>query len=352
MAKLSVCLIVKNEEKVLERCLNCVKKFADEIVIVDTGSTDNTIDIAKKFTDKLYFFKWKDDFSIARNYSFKMASGDYLMWIDADDVITDENIKKINKLKQNLVAETYMIKYQIAFDENNKPTFEYYRERIVKNCPNATFVGFVHECIVPFGRIEYLDIAIEHKKIEHTRDTKRNLNMYKKQIKNGKTLNERELFYFSKELFYNGYYRQAIINLKKFLKMPNQFLPNTIDAYIFLSDSYFILNNLELAKKYLIESINIIPPNAQICCKLGNIYIKQNSYENAIFWFKTALNSQKNGMTGAFIQNDYYDFIPYLQLSFCYYYLNDYENFKKYHLKAKALKPNNKSILNNEKFIK
>ncbi len=63
-------MIVKNEEKVLGRVLESAKKFADEIIIVDTGSTDKTKDIARKYTDKIYDFKWIDDFAAARNYSF------------------------------------------------------------------------------------------------------------------------------------------------------------------------------------------------------------------------------------------------------------------------------------------
>ena len=351
MVKLSVCLIVKNEENVLERCLNCVKKFADEIIIVDTGSTDNTIEIAKKFTNKIFNYIWQDDFSKARNYAFKMASGEYLMWIDADDIVKNENIKRINRLKQNLTAETYMFKYQISFDENDNCTFEYYRERIVKNCAKAKFKGFVHECIVPFGKIVYENIAIQHKKVDSFKDKKRNLKLYQKHLKNNKQLTERETFYYAKELFYNGYYQKTIKILKKYLKMPNKFLPNIIDAYITISDCFLMLNDLQASKKYLIDSMNVLPPNAKICCKLGNIYIKENYLKNAIFWYKTALNSQKNEESGEFFENDYYNFTPYLQLSFCYYYLNDYENFKAYHLKAKAIKPTNKIILYNDKFI-
>lgn len=351
MKKLSVCMIVKNEEKVLDRCLKCVKKFADEIIVVDTGSTDKTIEIAKKYTNKVYNFSWQDDFSLARNYSFKFSTCEYIMWLDADDVITNKNIKKLNIIKQKLNADTYMLKYQVAFDEKNKVTFEYYRERIIKNCENAKFHGFVHEVIVPFGKIEYLDIAIEHRKIEFNRDSSRNLLIYKRHKKNGEIFNEREQYYFSKELFYNNQYKQSIKNLKLFLSMPNKFLPNVIDAYITISDSYLQLKDYINAKKYLIKSMEICPPNALVCCKLGFIYILENNYNNAIFWYKSALNYEKNQKTGEFIQNDYFDFIPYLQLSFCYYYLKDYENFVKFHQKAKAIKPYDKIILNNEKFI-
>ena len=74
MIKISLCMIVKDEEQVLNRCLTSVEGIADEIIIVDTGSTDKTKDIAKKFTDKIYDFKWVNDFSKARNYSFSKAS--------------------------------------------------------------------------------------------------------------------------------------------------------------------------------------------------------------------------------------------------------------------------------------
>ena len=69
-------MIVKNEQEVLARCLDCAVKFADEIIIVDTGSTDQTKSIAHKYTDKVYDFEWCDDFSKARNYSFSKAGGD------------------------------------------------------------------------------------------------------------------------------------------------------------------------------------------------------------------------------------------------------------------------------------
>ncbi|MBP5242625.1 MAG: glycosyltransferase family 2 protein [Clostridia bacterium] len=91
-------MIVKNEEEVLARCLTCVKGFADQIVVVDTGSTDGTVAIAETFTDEVYHFTWVDNFSAARNYAFSLATCPYVMWLDADDVIEDEEIKKLNQL--------------------------------------------------------------------------------------------------------------------------------------------------------------------------------------------------------------------------------------------------------------
>lgn len=72
--KLSLCLIVKNEEKYLERCLKSLRNYVDEIIITDTGSADTTVEIAKKYTDKVYHFEWIDDFSAARNFCQSHAS--------------------------------------------------------------------------------------------------------------------------------------------------------------------------------------------------------------------------------------------------------------------------------------
>ena len=83
-------MIVKNECEVLDRVLGSVISFADEIIVIDTGSTDNTAEIAKKYTDKVFSFEWKDDFSAARNFSFSKGTSDYLMWLDADDVVPRE----------------------------------------------------------------------------------------------------------------------------------------------------------------------------------------------------------------------------------------------------------------------
>ena len=95
MQTISLCMIVKNEENTLTTCLGSVKDIVDEIIIVDTGSDDNTKQEALKFTNKIYNFKWVDDFSLARNYSYSKATMDYILWMDADDLILPEDKLKL-----------------------------------------------------------------------------------------------------------------------------------------------------------------------------------------------------------------------------------------------------------------
>src|SRR3989338_5592832 len=94
---ISLCMITKNEEKYLEQCLNSVKDLVDETIIVDTGSTDKTKEIAKRFNAKVYDFKWADDFSAARNESLKHATKDWILILDADEVMDKEAVKTIKE---------------------------------------------------------------------------------------------------------------------------------------------------------------------------------------------------------------------------------------------------------------
>lgn len=156
MASISLCMIVRNEEKVLGRCLSCVRGFADEIIIVDTGSTDRTKEIAFSFTDKVYDFKWKDDFAAARNFAFSRGTGDYLFWLDADDVIRQEEWRKLMDLKRRLDMErpdVVMMKYAVGYDGDGAPSFFFYRERLLRRCGKAVWKGRIHEAVEPFGKV-------------------------------------------------------------------------------------------------------------------------------------------------------------------------------------------------------
>ena len=99
MITISACMIVRNEAALLRRCLSYAKQFADEIIIVDTGSLDNTKAIAAEFTSKVFDYEWKDDFAAARNVSFSYAACDFIYVADADEIIDERNIRKIVDLK-------------------------------------------------------------------------------------------------------------------------------------------------------------------------------------------------------------------------------------------------------------
>ncbi|ASB52115.1 TPR repeat-containing protein [Bacillus velezensis] len=124
MISISLCVIVKNEEEVLAGCLDSVKDIADEIVIADTGSTDRTKEIAARYTDKIYDFEWIDHFAAARNFVFSKAEMDYILWLDADDILTEKDREKLIELKASLSKEVDAVSmyYHVGFDARERST--------------------------------------------------------------------------------------------------------------------------------------------------------------------------------------------------------------------------------------
>lgn len=345
---LSLCMIVKNEEDVLERCLKSVNPCVDEIIIVDTGSTDCTKEIALKFTSKVYDFKWIDDFSAARNFSFSKATGDYIMWLDADDIITPLNLNKILSLKDTYDPKTdiFMFKYNVAFDNKNNPTFTYYRERIIRNSSKYKWESPIHEAIPLLGSIAYKDISVEHKKLKEN-PPKRNLNIFNKMISNGVKLDARQQFYYGRELFFNNENTQAINILEDFLKRNDAWIENQIDACKLLGTLYIKTGNVDKALFSLFKSFYYAEPRSNICCDIGKIFLDKKDYKNSIFWYELASSRNQNLISNAFIEPDTFNYIPFMQLCVIYYNLGDFVKANMYNEMAGKIKPDDPNYLHN-----
>ena len=136
-------MIVKNEEKVLPRILKPMKEIVDKILICDTGSTDRAKEIIREFTAEVYDFPWKNDFSAARNFISEKVSTDYWMWLDADDMITQENLYRLKQLKETLSPNTDMVMmdYVTDFDEWNHVCILLLQRTHLKNFPKFQMAG-------------------------------------------------------------------------------------------------------------------------------------------------------------------------------------------------------------------
>ncbi len=345
-------MIVKNEEDVLARCLKSVSPAVDEIIIVDTGSTDSTKKIASAFTDNVYDFKWCDDFSEARNFAFSKATCPYLMWLDADDVISPANLNKLLALKQTLSLDVDMVymKYDVAFDDDGAPAFSYYRERLMKNCEKAKFVEPVHETVIPFGKTVNSDIAVWHKKVK-SNPPRRNLKIFEKALKEKKSLSPRMLYYYGRELKDNGKYKQAAVIFRKFLKNSDGWIENNIGACRDLSECYLHAGETKKAKQSLINSFIYSAPRAEVCCDLGMILLSERKYAEAEFWFLSALNKKPDANTLGFVEKDYYGFIPAIELAVLYDRIGDREKAVQYHKLSGKFKPRHPSYLANAKYF-
>lgn len=149
MITVSLCMIARDEEAVLGRCLQSVEGIAEEIIVVDTGSQDATREIARAHGAKVYDWAWRDDFAAARNEAFSHASMEYILWLDADDVMDEENRQKFLALKETLdpSIDMVMMRYHVAFAANGTPTLTFYRERLMRRSASFRWQGRVHEAI-------------------------------------------------------------------------------------------------------------------------------------------------------------------------------------------------------------
>ena len=165
MITISLCMIVKNEEAVLARCLDSLRGLMDEIIIVDTGSTDNTKEIALKYTDKVYDFSWCDDFAAARNFSFSKATMEYIYAPDADEVLDEVNRRRFAMLKAAMLTDIEIVtmKY-ITPDEFNTVQNANcdIRPKLYKRLRTFSWINPVHETVRLDPIIYDSDIEIKH----------------------------------------------------------------------------------------------------------------------------------------------------------------------------------------------
>lgn len=147
---LSLCMIVKNEEENLEKCLSLARPHVDEIVIVDTGSTDGTLDIARKYADVLDEIEWPGSFSIARNHSLELAKGDYILVLDGDEYIeSPESWKKIRNSLGVLDIAALILPVKNLLSENNVVSADmFWQERVLRNHPDIRYHGSVHNQVM------------------------------------------------------------------------------------------------------------------------------------------------------------------------------------------------------------
>lgn len=309
-------MIVKNEEKNIKRCLDSIESIADEIIIVDTGSNDETLNICSNYNAKVINHKWNNDFSEARNVSLEYATKDYILFLDADEEISKEDLEKLKALlSSKKLAEGYF--FRLTNIIHGIEVGEYVVFRFFKNKRKYRFRGKVHEqianCIQKHNKdkcIEHIDIKIYHygydpNKVNIESKYKRNMG-----ILNTYTEEEKDAYYFYvlgneyaritdfksaiesyeksldlMELKYNYvFYPYLILNIVKAYSNEKQFyesikfiekirlsIPNFKDLYFMECLAYIECGKISKALECLNEYIN---------CPVGNAYeYPDNNFE-------------------------------------------------------------------------
>lgn len=351
MRTISLCMIVKNEEKVLTRCLESVRDFADEIVVCDTGSTDKTREIATNY-GHVVDFAWCDDFSAARNFSFAHANGDYILWLDADDVVQESEKSELFRLKERLdgTQDVIMLPYHTAFDEQGKPVFTYFRERILRRAAGFRWEGAVHECITPRGNIVYGRAAVEHRPLGRECSL-RNLNIYENLKKNSHKFTPREQFYYARELLTHERFSQAQREFEGFLGREGGWRENRIEACRGLAACLAGQGKGHDAKAALLRSFAEDMPRPSVCCELAWMELAENNVNQAIFWYSLALNLPVDEKGGAFVCRDDSGFTPCLGLCVCFDRLGKTAEAARWNERAAAFRPASAAVAFNRKYF-
>lgn len=206
MTTISVCMIVKNEHRRLRECLECLKPIADEIIIVDTGSTDDTKEIAKAFTDKIYDFEWIDDFAAARNYAFSLCSCDYIYSADADETIDRGNIEQFKRLKAALLPEIEIVQMHYINPPDINMAYndlDELRPKLFRRLRTFRWIDPIHETVQTAPLVFDSDIRINHNpECNHaSRDFRAFLEVLRK---NNGSMSDRLFSMYAKELLFSG----------------------------------------------------------------------------------------------------------------------------------------------------
>ncbi len=293
---LSLCMIVKNEETTLSRCLESVKDIVDEIILVDTGSIDNTVEIAKSYGAKIFFYKWDNSFANARNYSLSKASKDWILIMDADDELVKEDKDKVALLinnEENKLNAYFGETLSYSGDLKNYNIYSNLNIRFIRNGKGYKFIGDIHEQITPGSEDEkkqvflgLVDIRFYHygylnETIIKKNKRKRNMAIIEKMLKNDPN-NTFMLYNMGVEYSAKGEYSEA---LKYLNKAYDNFIPTAgfgsklILKMISCNES---LGNLDECLKLIEVGQKYYPACTEYEFCKANIFYKKQKYISAI----------------------------------------------------------------------
>ncbi len=252
--KISACLIVKNEKDHIRDVLSSLVGF-DEIVVVDTGSVDGTVEAARAYTDKVFEdYLWQDDFAAARNHALGKCTGDWVFSIDGDEVLEEHGLEKIKKIIESARPD----QLHFSVDMTSKGSGQKHTlPRLFRNDGSVTWVGAAHETLSPIQR-NLCDVVVTYGySTAHSLDPDRMLRILAKQV-NGPDGTPRDLYYYAREFWYRRDYVQAERIFNEYVDI-STYLPEKADALLYQARCLFYLQNGNKAREVCLEAIVLNP---------------------------------------------------------------------------------------------
>lgn len=252
--KLGVAMIVKNEEQLLGRCLDSLEGI-DEIVILDTGSTDNTRDVAKRYTDKYYegIYTWNDNFAEARNKARSLSTADWILHIDADEWLEEGGMAKVRKA----ISDNPNVKAINLIAEGSPGGTRYIKPRLSRNIPEVFMKGAVHNHLNVLGEASCDAVIYFGYSPAHKNDPDRAIRILTSELEKNPNL-PRERFYLGREWIYRRQWDKAIEEFQKFLKV-GRWNPEVSDAQFNIAYCYKQMGKWQEARNHCIKAIGINP---------------------------------------------------------------------------------------------
>jgi len=283
--KISLCMIVKNEESCLGRCLKSVHEYVDEIIIVDTGSKDKTVGIAESYGAKIYHHPWENDFSKHRNQSLSYATGDWILQLDADEELFAEDGLKLRNTVQEGISDYYFLQFH-DIDKNCDVKGVFNLIRLFRNRMGMTFTQKVHNQLQTQGKGGFSKIRVKHYGYDLSEEK-----MTEKHIRTTNLL--KEMLKADPEDAYSRHqlaasysmhreYEKAIehgemaLEIMRRKKLKNDFF---FTAFYLIAQGYYTLNDMESAERVCLEAIEFFDMHLDVCHILAAIYFEQQSIE-------------------------------------------------------------------------
>lgn len=315
--KLSLCVIAKNEEKNIARCLKSVRGVVDEIIVVDTGSSDKTVQIAKRYGAKVFYYEWCNDFASARNYSIDKSTGDWILILDADEELAPISKKNIRSLMiESNLSMCFNIKIKNISQYSDKEyDVENYMTRFFNRNEKNRYIGKIHERIdnfprnLPENNIFIIHHGYKDKEFTSKKQTERNLPILEN-ILSDKNISVHDRivtkFYFAISKIENEEYSIAeeslldILNESKTVNISQSFL---VMIYIELIYIYYLIKNFEKFEKFVIQAeldVPLIKDISDYWCFKGLIEYKKENFEQAIKLFTKSIELNVNKVQSNF----------------------------------------------------
>lgn len=329
-------MIVKNEEQLLERCLEGLKELADEFIIVDTGSTDKTREIARRYTNRIYDFKWENNFADARNFSFSKATKEYIYTADADEILDEENQKKFIELKQSLSGDIDIVELQYANQLECGSTYNFdaeYRPKLFKRLRSFHWIYPIHEIVDCRVKKYKSDIVLIHKPLQ--RHSARDFSLFTKLTGGCRVLPAHLHRLYARELYIAGTDGDFLAAYPYFESTLHEESLEEVDirnSQCVVTRASRLKGDTDVFFKTALKN-TVGQPCAEVCCELGDYYFQKQDYEEAATWYYTAAYGAESELN-IHCSGDY----PLLKLSESYERLGYAEEAAKYKACAKEWK--------------